>query len=398
MLRVVSRLLPTVSSASVARTAMLAASAAVQASGGAARLLSVKSQASYDVPKTQTAVVVEQFDKPLAIHTDWPVVQPEELLPGQVLVRLAYTGVCHSDYIIWKGEVPWTKPLPLVGGHEGAGYVAAIGKHSRTALKVGDPVGIKFIGESCMGCEDCRSGHEEVCEHVQNHGMRIDGSFQQWCVGYAEHLAPIPKNLPLHLAAPLLCAGVTSYTAIKRIGGAPGQTVVVHGAGGGLGHLAVQYARNLGYRVIAIDTGADKDALVKKYGAHEYLDFKDGHLEERVKALTGGRGAHAVAVIAGANQAYQDALPFLRPYGVLVAVGVPMDGVIHANVSNLLSNGLRIIGSYVGNRQDTVDTLNVSALGDVTPEVTLGKLTDLPSVYERMEAGQLNGRAVLDCS
>lgn len=397
MLRAVSRLHLAVSPASVARTAVLAASASLQASGFARRF-SVKSQTSYDVPKTQTAVVVEQFDKPLSIRKDWPVVQPEELLPGQVLVRMAYTGVCHSDYIIWKGEVPWTKQPPLVGGHEGAGYVAAIGKHTRTALQVGDPVGVKFIGESCMGCEDCRSGHEEVCEHVQNHGMLIDGSFQQWCVGYAEHLAPIPKSLPLHLAAPLLCAGVTSYTAIKRIGGAPGQTVVVHGAGGGLGHLAVQYARNLGYRVIAIDTGADKNALVKKYGAHEYLDFKDGHLEEKVKALTSGRGAHAVVVIAGANQAYQDALPFLRPYGVLVAVGAAMDGVIHANVPFLMSNGIRIIGSYVGNRQDTVDTLNVSALGDVTPEVSLGKLVDLPSVYERMEAGTLNGRAVLDCS
>lgn len=368
------------------------------ASASALRQLSVRSQAAYDVPRTQTAVVVEDFGAPLSVRHDWPVVQPDELLPGQVLVRMAYTGVCHSDYIIWKGEVPFAKAPPLVGGHEGAGYVAAIGKHSRTNLKVGDPVGVKFIGDSCMGCEDCRSNHEATCDHVLQHGMRMDGSFQQWCVGYADHLAPIPDGLPLHLAAPLLCAGVTSYTAIKNIGGVPGQTVVIHGAGGGLGHLAVQYARNLGYRVIAIDTGADKEHLVKKYGAHEFLDFKDGKLAERVKDLTGGRGAHAVAVIAGANQAYQDAIPFLRPYGVLVAVGAPMDGVIHANVSHLLMNGLRIVGSYVGSRQDTVDTLNISALGDVTTEVELGKLTDLPQVFDRMEAGVLNGRAVLDCS
>ncbi|TYZ60661.1 hypothetical protein PybrP1_002741, partial [[Pythium] brassicae (nom. inval.)] len=186
-----------------------------------ARHFSVKSQASYDIPKTQTAVVFEKNKAPLQVRKDWPVVQPSELQPGEVLVRMAYSGVCHTDLHVWLGDWPLDNKLPLVGGHEGAGYVAAIGDHTHTHLKVGDPVGVKWLANSCLGCEDCRKGHESTCESAQLHGFTVDGSFQQWAVSFADHLTPIPRDLDMHAAAPILCAGVTVYKALKEIGGNP---------------------------------------------------------------------------------------------------------------------------------------------------------------------------------
>ncbi|ETP26817.1 hypothetical protein F441_00583, partial [Phytophthora nicotianae CJ01A1] len=127
------------------------------------RSFSVKSQSHYDIPKTQTAVVFENNNAPLQVRKDWPVTQQKDLKPGEVLVRLAYSGVCHTDLHVWLGDWPLDNKLPLVGGHEGAGYVAAIGDHSYTHLKIGDPVGVKWLANSCLGCEDCRKGHESTC-------------------------------------------------------------------------------------------------------------------------------------------------------------------------------------------------------------------------------------------
>lgn len=363
----------------------------------AARQFSVKSQASYKIPKTQTAVVFEKNKEPLQVRKDWPVVQPSELKPGEVLVRMAYSGVCHTDLHVWLGDWPLDNKLPLVGGHEGAGYVAAIGEHTQTHLKVGDPVGVKWLANSCLGCEDCRKGHESTCEGAELHGFTVDGSFQQWAVSFADHLTPIPRDLDMHAAAPILCAGVTVYKALKEIGGSPGEFVVIPGAGGGLGHLACQYAKAMGYRVIAIDSGEDKRKLVASYGIKDFIDFKDGDVESKVKAATEGRGAHAVVVVASGGAAYKDALSFLRPHGAVVLVGLPKDTEITAGVFNSVLNAHRIIGSYVGNRQDAIEALKLAAHGDVSTTYKIEALDNLPDVFERMAAHKLPGRIVLDC-
>lgn len=363
----------------------------------ASRHFSVKSQSSYKIPKTQTAVVFDKNNAPLQVRKDWPVVQPSELKPGEVLVRLAYSGVCHTDLHVWLGDWPLDNKLPLVGGHEGAGYVAAIGEHSHTHLKVGDPVGVKWLANSCLGCEDCRKGYESTCESAELHGFTVDGSFQQWCVSYADHLTPIPKDLDMHAAAPILCAGVTVYKALKEIRGAPGEFVVIPGAGGGLGHLACQYAKAMGYRVIAIDSGEDKRKLVASFGIKDFIDFKEGDVEDKVKAVTEGRGAHAVVVVASGGSAYKDALSFLRPHGAVVLVGLPKNTEITAGVFNSVLNAHRIIGSYVGNRQDSIEALKLAAHGDVKTTYKIEPLDNLPDVFERMAAAKLPGRIVLNC-
>eukprot|EP00644_Phytophthora_capsici_P010815 jgi/Phyca11/542430/estExt2_Genewise1Plus.C_PHYCAscaffold_90341 len=359
--------------------------------------LATKSFTHYDIPKTQTAIMYESEGAPLQVRTDWPVVQPKDLKPGEILVRMAYSGVCHSDVIIWEGGgAPVGKKMPLVGGHEGTGYVAAIADNTKTNLKVGDPVGVKWLAHSCLGCEDCRKGHETTCESVIMHGYTVDGSFQQWCVSYADHVTPIPKGYDMAAAAPLLCAGVTVYSALKEIGGAPGEYVVIPGAGGGLGHLACQYAKAMGYKVIAIDSGDDKRKLLEGYGVKHFIDFKDGDVIGQVKAIT-GRGAHCACVVADSEASYKDALQYIRPHGTVLMVGVPKGGILPMPIEPTVAFAHRIIGTNVGNRQDSIETVNLAADGAVETFYNVEPLTNLPDVFKRMKAGTLFGRTVLDC-
>ncbi|KAJ8578479.1 hypothetical protein ON010_g726 [Phytophthora cinnamomi] len=185
--------------------------------------------------------------------------------------------------------------------------------------------------------------------------------------------------------------------ALKEIGGVCGDSVVIPGAGGGLGHLACQYARAMGYRVIAIDSGEDKRKLVASYGITDFIDFKEGNVRDKVLAATEGRGAHATVVVASGGEAYKDALSFLRPHGAVVLVGLPKDTYITAEVFGSVLNAHRIIGSYVGNRQDSIEALKLAAAGDVSTTYKIEKLENLPDVFERMAAGKLAGRIVLDC-
>ncbi|KAI9921251.1 hypothetical protein PsorP6_001822 [Peronosclerospora sorghi] len=359
----------------------------------------IQSQPRYEIPATQTAVIYEADHAPLQVRHDWPVVQPHALAPGQVLVRLAYTGVCHSDLAVWHGQgPPLGKPFPMIGGHEGAGYVAAIGAHTDTNLKIGDAVGVKWLASTCLDCEACRRGYEPSCDDVGVHGLTCHGSFQQWCVSYASHVTRIPAGLDLAAAAPILCAGLTVYKALKRIRGKPGDSVVIPGAGGGLGHLACQYAHMMGYKVVAIDSGHAKRELLASYGITEFIDFKRGHVREHVRAATGGKGAHAVIVVAESKEAYEDPLVYLRPRGTLVAVGVPLDAVLLAPVQPLVAMEYKILGSYVGNRQDAVEAMEVAAQGHVKSHYTVEPLSNLPTVFDRMHAGLLHSRVVLDCA
>lgn len=363
---------------------------------------SFRSHAAQD-PREQQLDVSGQnrvaiFDKqggPVSIK-DVPV--QKQLKRGEALVRVIYTGVCHTDLHAMLGDWPLDNKLPLVGGHEGAGVVVALGEGADQFVKVGDRVGIKWIATSCLNCSFCRTGAEPNCPHAQCSGFSVDGSFQKYAVSYANHLSIIPDALPLDQAAPILCAGVTVYKALKEAQLIPGQYVAIPGAGGGLGHLAIQYAVAAGYRVIAIDTGADKKQLCESLGAEKFIDFKTSKsLVDDIKAATpDGFGPQAAVVAASGAAAYEQALDYIRPRGVLVAVGLPGNTDIRANVFFTVFRSVRVVGSYVGNRQDAQEALEIAASGKVrTHFKTLG-LSQLPQVYDDMQSGKIAGRIVLD--
>lgn len=227
------------------------------------------------------------------------------------------------------GDWPLESKVPCIGGHEGAGYVVAIGDNTHEDIKLGDAVGIKWLADSCLSCEQCNKGNESTCAKAKCSGFSVDGSFQQYAVSYARHVTPIPEGLGLDLAAPILCAGVTVWKAIKAAELTPGETIVISGtfhcfngfdvhflrerspsgAGGGLGHLAVQYANAIGLRVIALDTGEDKRQLCAKLGAETFIDFATSKdIVADIQAATGGLGPHAAVVAASGAKAYEQAL------------------------------------------------------------------------------------------
>ncbi|PWN87441.1 GroES-like protein [Acaromyces ingoldii] len=347
-----------------------------------------------NVPKEQTVAIFRQKGGPLSVEKA-PVQKPQK---GEALVHVIYSGVCHTDLHAMLGDWPLDNKLPLIGGHEGAGVVVQLGPGADEYVKVGDRVGIKWLADSCLKCDQCRRGHEPNCSQAQCSGFTMDGSFQQYAIASARHLTPIPDSLDLETASPLLCAGVTVYRAVKEARLTPGETVAIVGAGGGLGHLAVQYAVNAGYRVIAIDSGAEKEKLARSLGAEAFVDFaKEKDLVQAVKDTTADKqGPSAAIVAASGGKAYEQALDYLRPRGTLVAVGLPPDTNIQANVFFTVFKALHIVGSYVGNRQDAIESLDIAGRGKVKVIHKTVGLSSLPDIYDQMHAGKIAGRIVLD--
>jgi propanol-preferring alcohol dehydrogenase len=224
-----------------------------------------------EIPETQWAQVVEKKGGP-PVYKQIPVPKPG---PDEVLVKLRYTGVCHTDLHAMNGDWPLPVKQNLVGGHEGAGVVVAKGSLAQ-GIEIGDHAGIKWLNGSCLACEFCKTSDEPLCPDAQLSGYTVDGTFQQYAIGKAAHVSKLPKNVPLDAVAPILCAGITVYKGLKESGARPGQTVAIVGAGGGLGSLAQQYAKAMGLRVIAIDGGDEKRAMCEKLGAEVSLFFLFG--------------------------------------------------------------------------------------------------------------------------
>ncbi|KAH8116951.1 mannitol-1-phosphate dehydrogenase [Phellopilus nigrolimitatus] len=353
--------------------------------------------ANFTIPQKQTAAVVERIGAPIEIRTSHPVKQAQDLAPGECLVRLSHTGVCHTDLHAKQGDWPVKPNNPLIGGHEGVGEVVAIGPNTvNSPVQLGDRVGIKWIANSCLDCEFCRKGFEMNCVNVQLSGYTVDGTFSQYVVSFVHHVTPIPKELDSAGAASILCAGVTVYKALKNSNTKVGDYVVIPGAGGGLGHLAVQYAHAMGLRVVGIDTTEEKKKLVLSLGAEKWIDFRETKdLVADIKAATGGLGPHAAVVAAASQSAYEQAVDYLRPTGTLVVVGMP-NAPLGANVFWTVFKSIRIVGSYVGNRQDAIEALEIAAAGKVKVHFALKKIGDLKSVFEGMEEGLIPGRTVLE--
>jgi len=214
------------------------------------------------IPKMQKAMVLEKRGGKV-VYKDIPVQEPG---PDEVLVNIKYSGVCHTDPHAVQGDWPVETKIPLVGGHEGAGVVVAKGSLVDD-IEIGDYAGVKWINGSCLACEYCMQSHEPLCAKALLSGYTVDGSFQQYCIAKAAHIARIPKELDLADISPVLCAGITVYKGLKESGAKPGETVAIVGAGGGLGAMAQQYAKAMGLQTIAIDTGDDKKAACEKLGS-----------------------------------------------------------------------------------------------------------------------------------
>ncbi|KAF9269340.1 GroES-like protein [Marasmius fiardii PR-910] len=354
---------------------------------------------SYNIPKTQKAAVVEKEGSGVVIKDNHPVKSQAELAPGECLVKLDCSGACHTDLHAALGDWPLKASIPLIGGHEGVGIVVAIGNNTvRSPVKLGDRVGIKWLADSCLNCEACRKGREQNCPEAKLSGFTVDGTFQEYAVSYVNHVTPIPDGFPSDAAASILCAGVTVYRAIKYSETQVGDWIVLPGAGGGLGHLAVQYARVRGLRVIAIDTGKEKRDLCLRLGAEKFIDFKETKdVVDEVKKIT-GEGAHAAVVTSASSGGYTQAVDYLRTGGALMAVGLPGEAKLDASIFFTVFKSIKILGSYVGNRQDAQEAIDIAARGDVKVHFSTKPLSALKEVYDGMAAGNIAGRIVLDYS
>ncbi|PFH49871.1 hypothetical protein AMATHDRAFT_62258 [Amanita thiersii Skay4041] len=352
------------------------------------------------IPKTQRAAVVEEAGKSISVKEGHPVRQPGELLQGECLVKLHCTGVCHTDLHAALGDWPVKANTPLIGGHEGVGEVVAIGKGTLDSpVKLGQRVGIKWLAYSCLDCEFCRKGLEQNCTKAKTSGFTVDGTFSEYVVSWVHHVTPIPDNLESTEAASILCAGLTVYRALKYSQTSPGDWIVLPGAGGGLGHLAIQYAKHMGRRVIAIDSGEEKKQLCKELGADQWIDFKQSKdIVADIKAVTDGLGAHSAVITAASNAAYSQAVDYLRSGGSLMAVGLPAKATLDAPIFFTVFKSISILGSYVGNRQDAIEAIQIASSGGVKCHYQKRSLSEMKTVYDQLAQGKIAGRVVIDYS
>ncbi|KAF2873170.1 alcohol dehydrogenase 2 [Massariosphaeria phaeospora] len=357
-----------------------------------------------ELPKKYKAVV---YDKPGTLSTKIEELHMPEPGLGEVLVNLTHSGVCHSDYGImmnaWSASLPAPTQPGQVGGHEGVGTIVKMGPGTANdGVKLGDRVGIKWMASICLSCEACRAGADACCPNGKISGYYTPGTFQQYVLAPANYVTPIPASLDSAAAAPLLCAGLTVYAALRKSNAASGTWVAISGAGGGLGHLAVQFsARAIGHRVIGIDHSSKKD-LVLASGAEHFVAIDTTHdVPAAVKALTGGLGAHAVLVLTANNGAYATSLDMLRFGGRMVCVGIPEGEpvpIASALPNVMVARALQVIGVAVGDRKEAIEALEFAARGVVKSHYRVEKMDQLTSVFQEMEEGRLKGRVVLDLS
>jgi propanol-preferring alcohol dehydrogenase len=351
--------------------------------------------AAPQIPTTQWAQVVEKSGGP----TEYKQIPVQKPGPDEVLVNVKFSGVCHTDLHAMMGDWPLDTKMPLVGGHEGAGVVVARGELVDD-VQIGDHVGIKWLNGSCLQCSYCQTSDEPLCAKALLSGYTVDGSFQQYAVAKAAHVARIPKECDLEAISPILCAGITVYKGLKESQARPGQFVAIVGAGGGLGSIALQYAKAMGLHAIAIDGGDEKRDLCLSLGATAFVDFtKSQNLVEDVKAATpDGLGPSAVLLVAVQEKPFQQATQYVRSRGVVVCIGLPANASLSAPVFDTVVRMINIRGSYVGNRADSAEAIEFFRRGLIkVPFKTVG-LSKLQDVYELMIAGKIAGRYVVDTS
>jgi len=308
--------------------------------------------------------------------------------PGQVRIRVQACGVCHSDLFTKLGLWPGIQ-FPRVPGHEIAGVVDAVAPDV-PLFKSGQRVGLGWHGGHCNFCEPCRRGDFILCENGLVSGINFDGGYADYVLAPANALAFIPDDLANVDAAPLLCAGITTFNALRNSGARPGDTVVILGIGG-LGHLAVQYAAKSGYRTVAVARGQDKGPLARQLGAHIYIDSTTQNPTEELKKIG---GAKIILSTITSAKAIEWALDGLAPTGKLIVVGAP-DGPLVINAFTLLGGRRTVAGWPSGTGMDAEDTLNFSALNGIKPVVETYPLEKAEEAYNRMMSGNARFRVVL---
>jgi propanol-preferring alcohol dehydrogenase len=339
------------------------------------------------MPATMKAAVARDYGQPLRIE-EVPVPEPG---PGQVVVRVSRCGVCHSDVHAVDGDWPAKAKMPLIPGHEVTGHVAKAGQGVAN-FKEGDAVGVPWINHTCGHCELCLTGWENFCRQQQSTGYFVDGGFAEYVLGWADYVTPLPAGIDMAGAAPVLCAGLTSYKAIKESGARPGEWLAVVGVGG-LGHLAVEYGKAMGLNVAAVDVADDKLALAKRLGADLTVNSVTEPDPGRViRKVTGG--CHGVVVTAVSLSAYQQARGMVRTRGALIMVGLP-NGNLEVPIVQTLGRGIMIRGSSVGNRKDLQEALAFFAAGKIKPSVEEKPLDAVNEVIDGLRKGTIQGRIVL---
>ncbi|MBA6337576.1 alcohol dehydrogenase AdhP [Colwellia sp. BRX8-7] len=332
------------------------------------------------------AAVIHQFKDKLEIkELDKPTISSHE-----VLVKVHACGVCHTDLHACHGDWPVKPKMPLVPGHEGVGEIVEVGEQVKH-LNLGDRVGIPWLYSACGYCDYCLSGNENLCLLQQNAGYSVDGSYAEYCKADGNYVVKIPDGISYVDAAPLFCAGVTTYKALKVSTAKPGEWVAIFGIGG-LGHLAVQYAVAMGLNVIAIDTGTEKLKLAKDLGASFCLDFKCDDVVARVLAETGG--VHASICTAVSKSGFEQSYQVIRRGGKCVLVGLPAEDM-PLPIFDTVLNGVSVVGSIVGTRKDLVECLDFAARGKVKAITIEKSLEDINDIFEDMINGEITGRVVM---
>jgi propanol-preferring alcohol dehydrogenase len=337
---------------------------------------------------TMKAAVVRAFGQPLAIE-EVPIPTPG---PGEVLVKIMASGVCHTDLHAAEGDWPVKPTLPFIPGHEGAGIVAALGP-GVTGLREGDPVGIAWLHDACGACEYCITGWETLCTAQHNSGYGVNGSFAEYAIGSAAYVGRLPERPDFVALAPILCAGVTTYKGIKETEARPGEWIVISGVGG-LGHVAVQYAKAMGLHIVAVDVTDEKLDLARSLGADIAVNGRAPNAVAEVVKQTGG-GAHGVLVTAVSVPAFGQALGMVRRKGTVSLVGLP-PGDFPAPIFDIVLKRITVRGSIVGTRKDLTEALAFAAEGKVRAHIHRAPLEGVNSVFEGLKAGTVDGRMVLD--
>ncbi|MFC3337603.1 alcohol dehydrogenase AdhP [Paracandidimonas soli] len=336
---------------------------------------------------TMKAAVVRAFGQPLQIE-EVPVPRPG---PGDILVKIEACGVCHTDLHAAEGDWPVKPNPPFIPGHEGVGYVVAVGA-GVNHVKEGDRVGIPWLYSACGHCVHCLGGWETLCESQQNAGYSVNGGFAQYALANADYVGHLPDSVGFIDIAPILCAGVTVYKGLKMTEAKAGHWVAISGIGG-LGHVAVQYARAMGFNVAAVDVDDSKLDLARSLGAEITVNARKTDPAAFLKKEIGG--VHGALVTAVSPIAFQQAMGMTRRGGTIALNGLP-PGEFSLSIFDMVLNGTTVRGSIVGTRLDLQEALDFAGEGKVRATVASDRLENINDIFHRMHEGKINGRVVLD--
>lgn len=333
------------------------------------------------------AAVVHEFGKPLVIED----VNVPEVGPGQILVKIAASGVCHTDIHAADGDWPVKPSLPFIPGHEGVGYVAKVGAGVKI-LKEGDRVGVPWLHTACGHCEHCMTGWETLCNGQQMTGYSVNGGYAEYVLADPLYVGKLPDNLDFAPAAPILCAGLTVYKGLKVLDCRPGEWVAISGIGG-LGHMAVQYAKAMGFHVIAVDIDDAKLSLAKSLGADMTINCSTQDAPTVVQSAIAG--AHGVLVTAVSRPAFAQAVGMLHKRGTMSLVGLP-PGSFELPIFDVVLNAKTIRGSIVGTRKDMEEALMFAGEGKVKSHISTDRLENINAIFDKLKGGKVEGRIVME--